>query len=135
MKRASALLALTLAAGCGAGGGVRVEGPAPTVQRARPVYVIAYMGDALQRPRDFALTEFSGMTDVRWKSWGQASAVGEGKLSGSWCIPKCDIPATITLTRLQWMERTGYYSRFTVTTDRQITEADLVNQKLEVPPR
>ncbi|MFI6389210.1 hypothetical protein [Nonomuraea sp. NPDC050540] len=136
-KQALTFLALALTAACGAAGGVRVEGPAPPSESRGPVYVVAYMGDALQRPSDFALTEFSGMNGVRWQSWGGERAVGTGELSGTWCLPGCEAkgyPATITLSRLTRLERTGYYARFTVTSGHEIKD-DLTDQKLEVPPR
>ncbi|GGT16747.1 hypothetical protein GCM10010176_071590 [Nonomuraea spiralis] len=122
-----------LVAGCGVDGGVRVEGPAPSA-RPGPVYVMAYMGHPLQRPERFALSEFSSMAKVRWRSWGGGSAVGVGELSGTWCLPGCEkngIPATITLSGLEWQERVGYYSRFDVQ-GRGVPQ-DLVDQKLEVP--
>ncbi|MFI6293660.1 hypothetical protein ACIBEJ_18865 [Nonomuraea sp. NPDC050790] len=137
-KEAAALAAIALtAAACGAGGGVRVEGQAPPPESRGPVYVVAYMGDALQRPSDFALTEFSSMNGVRWDSWGDERAVGRGELRGTWCLPGCEakgLPATITLTRLTRLERTAYYARFTVTSGQKIKD-DLTDQRLEVPPR
>lgn len=132
------LAAVTAVAACGPGGEVRVEGPAPPASPRRPVYVIVYMGDALQRPERFALTEFSSMTKVRWQSWGGPTAVGEGEVSGTWCLPGCankGYPATITLSDISWLERTGYYSKFTVDSAHQIESDDLTDQKLEVPPR
>ncbi|WP_327087999.1 hypothetical protein OIE66_37665 [Nonomuraea sp. NBC_01738] len=136
MRRAFALVGLALVTACGAGSaGVRVEGTAPPP--GKPVYVMAYMGDPLQRPATFALTEFSSISNVRWTSWGGGQAVGEGEVSGTWCLPGCldhGYPATITLSGLTWLERTGYYGRFTVTSAHKLDE-DLTDQKLEVPKR
>lgn len=136
MRWGLALLALAAVASCGADGGVRVEGTAPASPKP-PVYVVVYMGDAFQRPAAFALTEFSSITKVRWSSWGGETAVGTGEVSGTWCLPACETkgyPATITLSKIQWLERTGYYSRFTVTSPHKLEE-DLTDQRLEVPPR
>lgn len=118
MGRAALMCAALLAAGCGTDGGVRVEGPAPPSGRPPgPVYVVAYMGDPLQRPSGFALDEFSSMTGIRWESWGGETATGTGGLGGTWCLPACQAkpyPAKIILDGLTWRERSGYYGRFTV---------------------
>ncbi|GLX02833.1 hypothetical protein [Microtetraspora sp. NBRC 16547] len=79
--------------------------------------MIAFPGDPLRRPSAFALDEFHGVAGIRWRSWGEAKAVGTGGLSGMWCLPACQekpYPATITLSGLTWRERVGYYTRFTV---------------------
>ncbi|MEV0583117.1 hypothetical protein [Nonomuraea sp. NPDC050310] len=127
--------ALLLLSACAPG--VRVEGEAPVAPRG-PVYVLAYMGDALQRPTSLALTEFSGMTGVRWTSWGDERATGTGTLHGTWCRTEAEcargLPATLVLSGLRRLERTGYYSRFTVTTTPPPGE-DLTDGRLEVPPR
>ncbi|MFI6321216.1 hypothetical protein ACIBG8_27010 [Nonomuraea sp. NPDC050556] len=136
MRWAVALLALATVAGCGTDGGVRVEGTAPASPK-HPVYAVVYMGDALQRPAAFALSEFSSASKVRWTSWGGETATGTGEVSGMWCIPGCEskgYPATITLSKIHWLERSGYYSRISVSSTHKLGE-DLTDQPLEVPPR
>lgn len=122
MKRAAFLCAAVLtAAGCGADGGVRVEGSAPPSKPPRgPVYVVAYPSDPLRRPSRLALDEFNSVTGIRWESWGGESAVGTGELISMWCLPDCQerpYRGTITLSDLTWHERAGYYGRFTVKAD------------------
>ncbi|WP_283139061.1 hypothetical protein [Rhizohabitans arisaemae] len=139
MKRAVIALAGLLLAGCGDASGIRVEGPAPSPpKQIGPVYVNAYLGHPLQRPKGFALTEFTSIGKLRWNSWGGETAVGVGQISGSWCIPGCQergIPATITLSQITWRERVGYYSRFTLDAPSLPKDADpdLQNSALFVP--
>lgn len=140
MRRAITVCAAALvAAGCGADGGVRVEGPAPPSESSRgPVYVVAYMGDPLQRPSRLALDEFNAMARIRWESWGGGSAVGSGELSGMWCLPQClaePYRATITLSGLTWRERAGYYGRFTVRAEGLPADraGELTDRRLSTP--
>ncbi|MFF4418947.1 hypothetical protein ACFYY8_40995 [Streptosporangium sp. NPDC001559] len=148
MKRAAPLCSAVLTAvltmipavaGCGADGGVRVEGSAPPSKPPRgPVYVIAYLGDPLRRPSRLALDEFNSVTGIRWESWGGESAVGTGELSGTWCLPDCQerpYRGTITLSELIWHERAGYYGRFTVRADGLPPDKakELTGGKLTVP--
>jgi len=116
------MCALVLAAvglsGCGNAGQPRVEGPAPSPTQARgPVYVSDTMGHPLTRPTGFGLTEFSSVSQLSWRSWGQEKAVATGRLRGMWCIPHCPDsgwPATLELSRLQRRENVSYYTRATV---------------------
>ncbi|GAA3071953.1 hypothetical protein GCM10017600_23930 [Streptosporangium carneum] len=131
--------AVLAVAGCGADGGVRVEGSAPPSTPPKgPVYVVAYPGDPLRRPSRLALDEFNSVTGIRWESWGGESAVGTGELSGMWCLPGCQTTpyrGTITLSGLTWHERAGYYGRFTVSADGLPPgkARELTDRRLSVP--
>ncbi|MFE1173384.1 hypothetical protein [Streptomyces sp. NPDC058773] len=111
------VLAAVGCSGCGDPGQLRVEGPAPSPSRARgPVYVPDTLGHPLTRPTGFGLTEFSSVSRLSWRSWGETKAVATGRLRGSWCIPDCGdgYPATLELSRLERRENVSYYTRATV---------------------
>ncbi|MFI9262529.1 hypothetical protein ACIGT4_33200 [Streptomyces sioyaensis] len=104
--------------GCGTSAQPRVEGPAPHPSPASgPTYVSDTLGHPLSRPTGFALTEFSSVSRLSWRSWGGAKAVATGRLSGNWCLPRCTgngYPATVELSRLQRQENVSYYTRAAV---------------------
>ncbi|MFD9206534.1 hypothetical protein ACFVZM_09635 [Streptomyces sioyaensis] len=118
----AAVCALLLTAvgvtGCGTPPRPRVEGPAPRpTPSSGPAYVSDTMGHPLTRPTGFALTEFSSVSRLSWRSWGGPKAVATGRLSGNWCLPRCTgtgYPATIELSRLQRRENVSYYTRAAV---------------------
>ncbi|WP_405840401.1 hypothetical protein OG528_20810 [Streptomyces platensis] len=125
MNKPTALVtmcALVLAAvgfsACGNPEQPQVEGPAPSPTQARgPVYVSDSLGHPLTRPTGFGLTEFSSVSQLSWRSWGQEKAVATGRLRGMWCIPHCPDngwPATVELSRLERRENVSYYTRATV---------------------
>ncbi|GAA2295830.1 hypothetical protein OHT20_17100 [Streptomyces caniferus] len=105
-------------AGCGNPEEPHVEGPAPSPsQVSGPVYVTDTLGHPLTRPTGFALTEFSSLSRLSWRSWGRPKAVATGRTGGVWCIPDCPAngyPATVELSRLQRRENVSYYTRAVV---------------------
>lgn len=117
VRAAVAAVCLLAAAGCAAGNGPYVEGPAPTVARdERPVYVSDAAGDPLQRPERFAVSEFVTLISLTWESWGGPEATATGVLRGMWCLPECEdgYPATVVLREPVRAERVAYYSRATI---------------------
>lgn len=126
--------------GCGNPERPHVEGPAPSPTRARgPVYVSDTMGHPLTRPTKFGLTEFSSVSRLSWRSWGEAKAVATGRLSGMWCIPHCPdhgYPATVELSRLQRRENVGYYTLAVVQSPAHLPSdqsSKLRNVRLPIP--
>jgi hypothetical protein len=70
-------------------------------------------GRSDSRPANLVLSEFTTARRVAWRSWGLRTAVGVGKISGTWCLPACrDKPyrATITLSA----PHGGYFTKFRV---------------------
>ncbi|MGW7366488.1 hypothetical protein ACWGI8_24395 [Streptomyces sp. NPDC054841] len=134
---ALALMSAVGATGCGGPERPEVQGPAPTVSPAPgPVYISDAMGRPLSRPAKFGLTEFTSLTHLRWRNWGQPQAMATGELSGSWCGPKCDYPGTtVELTRLVRQENVSYYTRATVRSPKLEPEraAELRSVHLYVP--
>ncbi|MEU9483868.1 hypothetical protein AB0D83_09405 [Streptomyces decoyicus] len=137
-------LALVLAAvgltGCGNPEQPHVEGPAPRpTQVSGPVYVSDTLGHPLTRPTGFALTEFSSVSRLSWRSWGKPKAVATGRVQGMWCIPHCPAhgyPATVELSRLQRQENVSYYSRAVVRSSHHLPPdqaAKLRDVRLPVP--
>jgi hypothetical protein len=125
---------------CGADGGVRVEGPAPSGSaRSGPVYVLDAVGAGpLQRPRAFALTEFTTLGALRWTSWGGATAEATGEVTGSWCLPACEkkgYPAKVVLSGLAEQERSAYYSRAAVTAPGVPPEQAAEIKNVQLPTR
>ncbi|ANZ21492.1 hypothetical protein ACH4YO_02370 [Streptomyces noursei] len=114
-------LALVMAVGitgCGGPDQPQVQGPAPTRSPAAgPVYVSDTMGHPLIRPTRLGLTEFTSLSHLKWRDWGQPKAVATGEVSGMWCIPGCEktgYPATVELSGLQRQENVSYYTRASV---------------------
>ncbi|MGW7024521.1 hypothetical protein ACWGGS_34955 [Streptomyces decoyicus] len=137
-------LALVLTAvgltGCGNPEQPHVEGPAPSpTQVSGPVYVSDTLGHPLTRPTKFALTEFSSVAGLSWRSWGKPKAVATGRVRGMWCIPHCPAngyPATVELSRLQHQENVSYYSRAVVRSSHRLPPdraAELRDVRLPVP--
>ncbi|MEU8780936.1 hypothetical protein [Streptomyces sp. NPDC048637] len=126
-------------AGCGSPEQPHVEGPAPSpTQSSGPVYVPDTLGHPLTRPTGFALTEFSSVDRLSWRSWGAAKAVATGRLRGMWCIPHCPAqgyPATVELSRLQNRENVSYYTRATVRSSHLPPDGadDLSSVRLPLP--
>ncbi|WP_051458373.1 hypothetical protein [Microbispora sp. ATCC PTA-5024] len=107
-----AALGLT-AAGCGA--------PETAAAGEPPIYVLnfhnAERGRADRRPADLVLSEFSTLTKVTWRTWGPSGATGAGKLSGTWCLPRCataPYDATVTLSAVVPVRGNGYFTRYRV---------------------
>ncbi|MFC7306183.1 hypothetical protein ACFQVC_18415 [Streptomyces monticola] len=117
-----ALLGVLLLSGCAEREGLYVQGPAIKPSPATgPVYVADAMGQPLRRPTSVGLTEFTGLSDLRWGDWGGATARATGKLSGNWCLPGCaekPYDVTVTLSGLEKQERVAYYRRATIVPDR-----------------
>jgi hypothetical protein len=112
-------VAASLAA-CGTSN-LHVEGaaPSPSSPHTGPAFVIdPSTGAPMQRPRTLPLGEFAALSDVRWQSWGAATASATGELSGSWCLPGCQThgyPARVVLDRLISIEgQASYYSHASV---------------------
>lgn len=89
-----------------------------------PVYVLnlhgAEQGRPDRRPRDLVVSEFTALSEVSWHSWGPTRAAGEGRLTGSWCLPGCaDTPydATVTLSGVVPVRGKGYFTRYEITAD------------------
>lgn len=112
------VLAAVGLSGCGDPEQPQVAGPAPSPTQARgPVYVSDTLGHPLTRPTGFGLTEFSSVSRLSWRSWGGEKAVATGRLSGTWCLPRCSgdgYRATLELGRLERRENVSYYTRATV---------------------
>lgn len=95
---------------------------------ARAPYVINHYGEenadqgrAERSPAHLVLSEFTSAQGLRWKQWDAKKAVATGRLSGTWCLPKCTgtgYPATIELSRLERRENVSYYTRAAVHSDR-----------------
>ncbi|GHI04164.1 hypothetical protein AQI88_35325 [Streptomyces cellostaticus] len=138
---AVALMLAVGTTGCGGPERPQVQGPAPTRSPAAgPVYVSDDMGHPLSSPATFGLTEFTSLSHLKWRDWGQPKAMATGEVSGGWCSPECDksgYPATVELTRLQRQENVSYYTRATVRSshlpDPDKTGEDLRNVHLIVP--
>ncbi|GII93477.1 hypothetical protein [Sinosporangium siamense] len=91
-------------------------------------------GRADQRPANLVLSEFTSMNGLRWSTWGPDRAVGNGKVSGTWCLPGCasrPYAATVTLSDV----RRGYFTRFEVggTFPRPERRADTLTGTLPTP--
>jgi hypothetical protein len=74
-------------------------------------------GRADERPVGLVLSEFAVLNGVRWRGWGGAGAVGEGRVSGTWCLPGClkkPYPASVTLSRVRKLRGARYYTGYTV---------------------
>ncbi|WP_055479163.1 hypothetical protein [Sphaerimonospora mesophila] len=112
----AALLGVAACGSTGSGGSDAVS--------ETPVYVLnlhdAEQGRADRRPRDLVVSEFTALNGVTWHSWGPTRAAGEGRLSGSWCLPGCaDTPydATVTLSGVVPVRGKGYFTRYEITAD------------------
>ncbi|MEV0555199.1 hypothetical protein AB0I27_17300 [Streptomyces sp. NPDC050597] len=113
----AALLMVSLA-GCGAAGGVRVEGAAPT---AIPWSGPAYMVDARSIPRHAPdvvdLTETTTLYGLKWKGWGSSRAEATGLVVDFACVSGCShgdspsFPARLVLTGLVKRQYAAYYRR------------------------
>ncbi|GAB7032470.1 hypothetical protein AB0G35_03540 [Streptomyces sp. NPDC021749] len=125
MNKPTAVAALSVVAlaavgtvGCGGPATPHTEGAAPRPTRVSgPVYVSDTMGHPLSRPTRIGLTEFSTLTGLTWRSWGGPKAVATGRLSGTWCLPRCSdsgYRATVELSGLVRQENVSYYSRAAV---------------------
>lgn len=127
------LAAVLLISGCGADGGVRVEGPAPTVS-ARPAFVKSFstMIDEppRQKPQRLGLSEALRMDKLRWAaSWGSPTVEGEGLLAsgcGEGGCAKYDQKAKVVLSGLVQQESVSFYSRAEVT-------APGIHEKVRLP--
>ncbi|GIH27917.1 hypothetical protein Aph01nite_62270 [Acrocarpospora phusangensis] len=102
-----------------------------TPSAAGPVYVFNLFGDEQgkpdQRPGNLVVSEFSSLKDVNWQSWGPDTAVGSGKLSGSWCLPEClDKPydATVTLSAIKQAEGQSYFSKYDIQVDLPVAQQE-----------
>ncbi|MBX9421230.1 MULTISPECIES: hypothetical protein [Streptomyces] len=137
----AAALALLLAVGstgCGGPQQPKVQGPAPTRSPAAgPVYVSDAMGHPLSRPATFPLTEFTVLSDLKWRDWGQPKAVATGTVSGLWCTDcgPTGHPATVEVSGLRRQENVSYYTRATVRSSHLPSEEtdDLTGVPLPVP--
>ncbi|MFF4777114.1 hypothetical protein ACFY05_30075 [Microtetraspora fusca] len=86
-----------------------------------PIYVLNLYGDengrSDQRPPALVLSEFSTVSGMSWQSWGPGRAVGVGRLSGTWCLPRCQnhpYNATVTLSNVVPYRGDGYFTRYAV---------------------
>ncbi|MFF3763068.1 hypothetical protein ACFYYR_03125 [Streptomyces sp. NPDC001922] len=126
VARALAVVLVTLAgSGCAGADRLHVEGPAPTARSNGPVYVTDTLGHPLRRPAGFGLTEFSSVTELKWRSWGGDRAVATGRVGGNWCYGACPedgYPATVVLSRLERRENIAYYTRATVRSSKRLPE-------------
>ncbi|GAA0438229.1 hypothetical protein Acor_62350 [Acrocarpospora corrugata] len=96
-----------------------------------PVYVLNLFGDEQgrpdQSPKNLVVSEFSSLSEVTWRNWGPATAVGAGKLSGSWCLPEClDKPydATVTLSSIKVAQGQSYFSRYDIEVDLPVAQQE-----------
>lgn len=132
-------LTVMLVGGCARPEGLRVEGPALSPSPIEgPVYMADETGEPLQRPTRFEVGESTVLVDLRWRSWGDATAEASGGVSGSWCSPGCaDRPfqARIKLSGLKKHAKVAYYSRATVVAAGLPPEraAELGRVRLHVP--
>ncbi|MEU1310302.1 hypothetical protein ABZ419_15590 [Streptomyces cinnamoneus] len=111
-----------LLCGCADPGGLKVAGPAPTASAtAGPVYVTEGPGKpALRGPASLEIGGSVRLTDLRWRSWGGATAEATGGVAGAWCLPGCrDTPyrARVVLSGVVRQERSAYYGRAAVVAD------------------
>ncbi|MBB0244619.1 hypothetical protein FNQ90_11020 [Streptomyces alkaliphilus] len=80
-------------------------------------YFGAEDGRADRAPDNLVLTEFSTLNEVTWESWGEEQAVGNGLLSGTWCLPEClddPFPARVVLTDPEEINGDPYFTAFEV---------------------
>lgn len=132
---AAGAAAVALAAGCGTGGGAVQQpspeasggaGPSPTGDPTGgsgggEVYVFNTHGDeqgyADQEPQGLTASEFTAFNDLEWSEWGTERAVGEGDLSGTWCLPQClDDPyrVPVELTGPEEFDGDRYFTAYEV---------------------
>ncbi|MCD0445350.1 hypothetical protein LO763_17185 [Glycomyces sp. A-F 0318] len=72
--------------------------PSPAEEPTGEVHVLdldTFEGDdsqelSLQRPEELTLSEFSSGRDLEWESWGGASAVATGRITGMFCESGCE---------------------------------------------
>ncbi|GAA1013448.1 hypothetical protein Aple_054310 [Acrocarpospora pleiomorpha] len=80
-----------------------------------------------QRPADLVVSEFSSLSKLTWRNWGPETAVGAGKLSGSWCLPEClDKPydATVTLSSIKMAQGQAYFSKYDIQVDLPVAQQE-----------
>lgn len=118
---ASALVLCVVVAGCGADGGVRVEGAAPTAIPWRGgAYVLDYKSVPWDSPDSFSLTPSTWLSHLTWKRWGSDRAVGSGFSWDMGCVSGCaddGLPAyrvTLVLTDLKRRAHAAYYRHASV---------------------
>ncbi|MGW1075744.1 hypothetical protein [Streptomyces sp. NPDC002537] len=128
--------------GCAEPGGLKVSGPAQSPSPGTsPVYVSEGAGlPPLRRPEAFTASGTVRLTGLRWESWGGSTAVGTGKVGGSWCLPSCGgkpYDARVTLGGLIRQDRSAYYSHAAVDVDGLSAEQheELRDLWLHVPKR
>ncbi|MFF5210425.1 hypothetical protein [Streptosporangium sp. NPDC000396] len=123
-----------------AGSGTAVAEPCATARE--PIYVINFYGAeegrADQRPSNLVVSEFSSLGGLTWRRWGPRTAVGVGKLRGSWCLPGClaePYTATVTLGRVKKVRGEKYFTRFDIDGDfpKPDEPADALSGALPTP--
>ncbi|ASU85691.1 hypothetical protein CDO52_25375 [Nocardiopsis gilva YIM 90087] len=141
-----ALCALTAVAGCGdrngGSGGGPGGAPSPTDRTATAgeptptdgdgrddgeIYVFNTYGNEEgfrdQRPKVLVASEFTTFSDLTWSGWGQSPAVGEGTVSGTWCLPECQddpFPVTVELDTPKDFDGDDYYTAYSVPDDSEL---------------
>ncbi|MFF0578135.1 hypothetical protein [Streptosporangium saharense] len=106
------------------------------------VYVInlygAEEGRPDRRPANLVASEFSSLKEITWRSWGPDRAVGDGRLSGMWCLPGCQAKpyeATITLSKARKVGGKRYFTKFDIDGDfpRPTSSDDTLRGTLPLP--
>ncbi|WP_017538046.1 hypothetical protein [Nocardiopsis halophila] len=129
---AAGAAAVALAAGCGAGGGAAQQptpettggvdpSPAGGTRDGGEAYVFNTHGDEQgstdQEPQDLTASEFTAFNDLEWSEWGTERAVGEGDLSGTWCLPQCQkdpYRVPVELTDPEEFDGKSYFTAYEV---------------------
>ncbi|WP_214109600.1 hypothetical protein [Acrocarpospora catenulata] len=136
------LAVASLAAACSSSPPAGTGSPGTAPASVAPVYVFNFYaaehGKPDQHPADLVVSEFTSLKGITWRTWGPDTAVGAGKLSGSWCLPAClDRPydATVTLSSVKTAQGQAYFSKYEIDADVAAAEqgsADL-NGTLQTP--
>ena len=82
-------------------------------------------GSADREPEGLTASEFTTFTELDWSTWSDESAEGEGRVSGTWCLPECqDDPygVTVELHGPEDVDGRDYYTAYTLTDTGNLPE-------------
>ncbi|WP_460862981.1 hypothetical protein [Nocardiopsis coralliicola] len=74
-------------------------------------------------PEQLTASEFTAFTGLSWSEWNAEHAVGEGEVTGTWCLPSCTedpYRVTVELTDPTPVDGADYFAAF------RLLEADAV---------
>ncbi|MQA96582.1 MAG: hypothetical protein GEV11_18745 [Streptosporangiales bacterium] len=68
-------------------------------------------------PKRMTVSEFTTFTSLSWSAWTDDTAVGEGRVQGTWCLPDCadrGYPADLRLITPRPFDGREFFTRYTV---------------------